>query len=153
MRQPVSSILTISALFALVFTATTNPALAEKKGMNGNYIGVGGGTVSGQGQITVNGRVQLGELPLSIRPSLSYSTEAEDTAFIGTFTYDAPIFKNTNAYVGVGAALNGTNAYSSFAIQGGVETAISKNIVLFGDVTYLTESDELPWKAGIGYRF
>ncbi|NJL10178.1 MAG: hypothetical protein HC908_08435 [Calothrix sp. SM1_7_51] len=42
---------------------------------------------------------------------------------------------------------------SSPALQAGLETAVSKNVVLFTDVTYLTETSVTPWKVGIGYRF
>lgn len=156
MRKQLNSVIFLSALSAFVFAVATKPALAEKKGMDGSYVGVGAGAVVGQGSygtISINGRVQLGTLPVSIRPSLVYSPDANDTAFVGTVTYDAGIAKNTNIYVGPGVALNGTNGYSSLALQAGVETAIAKNVVIYGDVTYLTTSGEFPLKVGVGYRF
>ncbi|BAZ04487.1 hypothetical protein [Calothrix sp. NIES-3974] len=156
MRKQLNSVLFLSALSALVFAVASKPALAEKKGLDGSYVGVGAGVVSGQGSystLSINGRVQLGTLPVSLRPSLLYFPDSNDTAFIGTVTYDAGIAKNTNIYVGPGVALNGTNDYSSLALQAGAETAIAKNVVLYGDVTYLTSSGEFPVKVGVGYRF
>lgn len=154
MRKQLNFVLFLSALSALVFAVASKPALAEKKGLDGSYVGVGAGVVSGQGSygtLSINGRVQLGTLPVSLRPSLLYFPDGNDTAFIGTVTYDAGIAKNTNIYVGPGVARN--NDYSSLALQAGAETAIAKNVVLYGDVTYLTSSGEFPVKVGVGYRF
>jgi hypothetical protein len=153
MRQFIKSLATISALSLLASAPiflSANPAKADT-GMQGSYVGVGGGSVGGEGYGALGGRVQLGDAPFSIRPTLLYAPDSGEVAFTGTVTYDAPIAENTNLYAGIGAGF--ARDYSSFALTGGLETAVSQNVVLYGDATYLTESRETAWKVGVGYKF
>jgi hypothetical protein len=155
MRQFIKSVTTISALSAIAFASafiSASPASAgEAQGLKGSYIGIGGGTVGDQGYASFNGRINIPNSQFSVRPTLLYVPDSGNGGFIGTLTYDAPIAKNTNFYLGAGGAFN--DDFSSFALQTGVETAVSKNVVIYGDATYLTESGEVPWKVGVGYRF
>ncbi|MEB3178637.1 MAG: hypothetical protein VKL59_06375 [Nostocaceae cyanobacterium] len=153
MRQFLNALATISAVGAIATVPvmfSVNPASAET-GMNGSYIGVGGGVADDLGVITLDGRVQVGSAPVSLRPSLLYAPSTGDVAGIATVTYDAPIAQNTNLYLGAGGAFN--DDFSSFALQAGIETAVSDNVVIYGDATYVTETSEVPVKVGIGYRF
>lgn len=153
MRQVFNALATlsvVSAFAAAPVMLSANPASAET-GMNGSYIGVGGGVAGDLGVVTLDGRVQLGSAPASIRGSLLYAPSTGDVAGTTTLTYDAPIAKNTNLYLGAGGAFD--DDFSSFALQAGVETAVSNNVVIYADATYITESGEVPVKAGIGYRF
>lgn len=153
MRKFLNSVVKISAVSAIACAAavvSANPAKAEQ-GMQGSYVGIGGGTVGGVGYGAINGRIQLGDAPISVRPSVLYAPGSGNAAFLGTVTYDLPVAQNTNLYLGVGGAAG--SKYSSFAFGGGVEGAVSDKVVLFGDVHYLTESSEAAWKVGVGYRF
>ncbi len=152
MRQFIKSLATVSALSALALAPvflSANPASAET-GLQGSYVGVGGGSVGGEGYGSLGGRIQLGDAPFSIRPTLLYAPGSGEVGFIGTVTYDAPIAENTNLYAGVGGGV--ARDYSSFALTAGLETALSQNLVLFGDATYLTESKDTAWKVGLGYK-
>jgi hypothetical protein len=153
MRQFLNSVATISALSAIALFGSINAATAQEAtpGLGGSYVGVGGGTSGDLGVVTVNGRVNFSNSQFSIRPSVLYNPDSGNTAVIGTATYDLPVANNANVYVGAGGAFE--EDFSSFVLQGGVEGAIAKNVVLFGDVTYITETGSFPWKAGVGYRF
>lgn len=156
MRKLSQSVTLISVLSVLVLGNVTNPAFAQSKGMNSHYIGIsaGDGTLGKGGHVTIHGRAQLGEdLPLSARSSLMYAPDDNDLAWFGTLTYDAPIARNTNLYVGPGIGVKRLDVDLSLIMQAGLETAIAKNLVLFGDVTYLPARGEFPWKLGVGYRF
>lgn len=156
MRKQLSCVTLIPVLSVLVFTNLTNPVLAQNKGVGSDYIGIsaGDGTLGNGGHLTINGRVRLSdELPLSARSALMYTPTDNDLAWFGTVTYDAPILKNTNAYIGSGIGVKRLDVDFSLVLQAGIETAVSKNIVLFGDVIYLPSRGEFPWKVGVGYRF
>lgn len=160
MRQFLKSFLTISALSAVALVSVAPSASAqevEAKGLQGSYIGVGVGTgvpstvKNGELTGTFTGRINFNESNFSLRPNVVIGADTGSVGFLGTVTYDAAVAQNTNLYFGLGAAA--AKDYGSLALQAGAEKALGESVVLFGDVTYLTEKGEWPWKVGLGYRF
>lgn len=146
---------------ALTFVGATK-ANAQPKGMPEGYIGVTGGTTEDTGVGGLSGRISFPKAKVSLRASLlggSVNCGFDDcafAAFVPTVTYDIPVAKNTNVYVGAG--------YMSFAVsddvttlagsegilQAGAETGIGKKFVLYGDGNFY-DGGSL-WKLGVGYR-
>ena len=146
---------------ALTFIGATK-ANAQPKGMPEGYIGVTGGTAEDIGAFGgLSGRISFPKAKVSLRASLLGGTldcipdDCGVALFIPTVTYDIPVAKNTNVYVGAGyysigvddaADSNGSGAL----LQVGAETGIGKKFVVYGDGNF-TEDGSL-FKAGIGYR-
>ncbi len=173
------SLVTISALSTLVIAPlvlSANPAAAEsKRGTDASYVGagVGGGVTNGGadndaatfgGNIT--GRVKLPKLPVSARTQILWTDDT--TAIVPQLSVDAPILKNTNAYLGVGysfvEAKDGTQNSSlgnkdAVAVTVGVESEVVKNFLVYSNATVGIDAYEnssasaVNVNAGLGYRF
>ena len=135
-----------------------NPASAQPKGMPEGYVGVGIGFNNGSAA-GLNGRISFPKANVSLRGSL-YGDCASDVCaalFIPTVTYDLPIAKNTNIYLGAGIATASasdgvtTLSGSTGVLQAGAETGIGKKLAIYGDGTF-ADGGTL-WKVGLGYRF
>ena len=140
----------ISTLSIIACTLTfvgANSANAQSKGMPEGYIGVTGGTLEDVGLGGLSGRISFPKAKVSLRGSLlggSVNCGFDDcgvAAFIPTVTYDIPVAKNTNVYVGAGYLR---------ILQAGVETGVGKKFVLYGDGNFY-DGGSL-WKLGFGYR-
>ncbi|MBD2451950.1 outer membrane beta-barrel protein [Nostoc sp. FACHB-152] len=165
---PLGIVGTIAFSFAKSAVAAPSP-----QGMQGDYIGTGissgvtsGGHGSDNGQVggDIQGRVAITHTPLSVRGSFLFDDKT--TATIPTITYDIPIAKNTNLYTGAGYSFIGRQGddtplgnRNSVVIDTGVETAINKNIVAFGDgklgldAYKNSDADAVSFQLGVGYKF
>lgn len=148
------------------------PSAASAQAAYGSYIGIGGsiglsdgGTgddVSGGGVIAV--RYRFLEAPISLRGQLLIS---ESSAFVPTISYDVPLSWQTDAYIGVGAAIQDSNNNSSpvgnqtaFVIQPGIDHVFpDSNLVVFGNAiiafdAYKNSNDTAAAiQAGVGVNF
>ena len=133
------------------------PAMAN--GLEGSYVGPGiaiGTNTEASAAASVVGRVEAGNLPLSIRPQVTANTQIEGA--IGA-TYDFAVAKNTNLYLGGGAAFgeagvltfdNSTVGY----IQAGAETQLAEHSVIFADVKVaLTDGTTVVPTVGLAWKF
>ncbi|MBW4632607.1 MAG: porin family protein [Iphinoe sp. HA4291-MV1] len=161
-------------LYAGIASAQTAPTqLVTTRGMNGSYIGAGvsAGVTNGGRQNdaavlggNVQGRVAVKNTPVSVRGSVLFG--GDSTAIIPTLTYDAPIAKNTNLYIGGGYSFLTDEGQASQlgnknapVLTLGAETQVAKNTVIYGDAKWGidaykgSDSDALSLQAGVGYRF
>ncbi|MGB3650178.1 MAG: hypothetical protein WBA41_03090 [Rivularia sp. (in: cyanobacteria)] len=146
---------------ALTFIGATK-ANAQPKGMPEGYIGVTGGTFEDIGIGGLSGRISFPRAKVSLRASLLGGEvncgfdNCGVAAFIPTVTYDIPVAKNTNVYVGAGYLSVGisddadTFTGSEGILQVGAETGIGKKFVVYGDGNFY-DGGTL-FKAGVGYR-
>jgi hypothetical protein len=141
----------VICFIATVF-GTTNANAAPKQGLQKSYIGAAVGSLKADVAFGISGRFSFGDVPFSIRGT-SYFADGISIA-TGSVTYDLGIAKKTNIYGGVGgaAATNGTTTvYGGFLLQAGAETAISNNVVIFGDGSF--GDGYSIYKVGAGYSF
>ena len=154
-------------------TTTTSTTTAATRGMNGSYIGAGisAGVTNGGRQNdaalfggNVQGRYAIGNAPVSIRGAALFG--GDSAALVPTLTYDVPVAKNTNVYVGGGYSfLTDEGQASQLGNQNapvvtlGAESLVAKNTVVYSDAklgidAYKgSDSDALSLQAGVGYRF
>jgi hypothetical protein len=162
MQRLFKSAATISAALVISWVPfiSPKPASAEPQRFSKGYVGAGVGFNEGGATPSVTGRVSFGDVPVSLRATLFFGSENDITysLFVPTLTYDIALAKNTNLYVGGGyAVLGASDGNASVSVNAGgvltagAETAVSKNIVLYGDGTFLNGGNI--WKAGIGYSF
>lgn len=164
MQQFIKSAARVSAMSiiacALTFVGASN-VNAQPKGMPEGYIGVTGGTIEDTGVGGLSGRISFPKAKVSLRGSLlggSVDCIPDDcvfAAFVPSVTYDIPVAKNTNVYVGAGyisiAVDDAAETQGSEGIlQLGAETGIGKKFVLYGDGNFY-DGGSL-WKLGVGYR-
>jgi hypothetical protein len=148
-------------------------ASAQTAGTNGNYIGAGiaaGATSGGQGNDAaqlggnVQGRYAVPKTPFSVRGSVLYG--GDSAAIMPIVTYDAPIAKNTNLYLGGGYSFvtdEGQNSplgnRNAPVVTLGLESEVSKNVIAYGDTKWgidayrNSDADAVSFQAGLGYRF
>jgi hypothetical protein len=146
---------------ALTFVGASN-VNAQPKGMPEGYIGITGGSFEDIGVGGLSGRISFPRAKVSLRGSLLGGSVdcGFDDCGVGTFaptvTYDIPVAKNTNIYVGAGylsvAVSDDVNTFtgSEGILQAGAETGIGKKFVLYGDGNFY-DGGSL-WKLGFGYR-
>lgn len=145
-----------SIMIGAASIAATAPAMAG--GLDGSYVGpaIAVGTNSQGAAASLVGRVEAGNLPLSIRPQVTVNTQVEGA--IGA-TYDLAVAENTNLYLGGGAAFgeagiltfeNSTVGY----IQAGAETQLAEHAVVFADVKVaLTDGTSVVPTVGLAWKF
>lgn len=145
---------------------------ASAQAAYGSYIGIGGsfGVTDGPaGNGTSGGgviafRYKFLEIPVSIR---AQALIGESTAFVPTVSYDVPLNWQTDAYIGVGAAIQDSEQTSSpvgnqtsFVLQPGIDHSFPySNVVLFGNAiiafdAYKNSNDTAASiQGGVGVRF
>jgi hypothetical protein len=159
------------ALTAIALAGTFNPQAAQAQAAYGSYVGIGPafGLTNGEGnneerEISglINARYKFLELPVSLR---AQAFIGDGVTLVPTVSYDFPLNWQTDAYVGVGAAVNFSGNTpignkSSFAIQPGIDYALPKsNLVLFGNAVVAFDAYEQGGGAaasiqgGVGLRF
>ena len=175
--------ITISALCTLSLVSVVldaSKAHAQTRGLPGSYVGVGigagvtdDGISEGEGgddgddEIfggSVQGRYAIPNTPVSIRGAVLFGGEA--TAIMPMLTVDVPVANNTNLYLGAGYSFVTNDGKStqlgnqnSVVLTTGVETGVSQNVVVYGDVkvgidAYEDSSREaVSLQLGVGYRF
>ncbi|MFM7424745.1 MAG: hypothetical protein ACKO7W_07120 [Elainella sp.] len=155
---------------ALGFLLTAPSASAQAA--YGSYIGIGGsfGATDGPtGDGTSGGgviafRYKFLEVPISIR---AQALIGQSTAFVPTVSYDVPLNWQTDAYIGMGAAIQDSDQntspvgnQTSFVLQPGIDHSFPySNLVLFGNAiiafdAYKNSNDTAASiQGGLGVRF
>lgn len=152
----------------------TLPSSASAQAAYGSYIGIGGsfGVTDGDSTTGDGGsgggviafRYKFLEVPISIR---AQALIGESTAFVPTVSYDVPLNWQTDAYVGVGAAIQDSDQSSSpvgnqtsFVLQPGIDHSFPySNLVLFGnaiiafDAYKNSNATAASVQGGVGVRF
>ena len=145
--KSVFSITTLAATLIAPVLLSAGNASAQPKGTDANYVGAGisaGVTNGGQNADAANlggniqGRLTTSKAPVSVRGSVLFS---EDTSAIMTMvTYDLPVAKNTNVYVGGGYSFVEENGkptplgnQDSPVVTVGAESQLGQNLVVYGD--------------------
>ncbi|KKJ00829.1 outer membrane beta-barrel protein [Prochlorothrix hollandica] len=161
------------SIFSVVAIFGANPAAANPQGLEGSYLGAGvsiGTTSGGQGDDgrtmggNVQGRFDVPNAPISLRGSVLFTDE--NAAFVPMVSYDLAVSENTNIYAGGGASLlldnNSTTPLGNrdaFALTAGVETGLTDNLAVYGDVKLginayeKSLADALSIQVGAAYRF
>ncbi len=135
----------------------------------GSYIGIGPaiGLTEGGGEGrkisgVVSGRYKFLEAPISLRGQVFVGS---GVALVPTVSYDIPINWQTDAYVGIGAAIpvSGNTPVGNktgFAIQPGVDYSLpNSNMVIFGNAVISfdaykdTRGTAASLQGGVGLRF
>lgn len=157
-----------------VIVFTGNP----KNGFDGAYVGAGpSGSVTNGGQANtsalfggnIQGRINIPNTPVSARGSVLFGPN--NAAIVPMLTYDVPVAKNTNVYVGGGYSF--VEDKNSFGVKKntplgnknapvvvvGAEHSVTRDIVVYGDVKLGVRAYEnsrasaVNLTAGAGYRF
>ncbi|WP_017315216.1 outer membrane beta-barrel protein [Mastigocladopsis repens] len=167
------------ATSALVFASVVLSAgmasaqVAPTRGMTANYLGAGvaaGVTNGGQDNDAatfggnIQGRFAVPQAPVSVRGSVLFG--GDSTAAMPILTYDAPIGKNTNVYIGGGYSFQTDEGQASQlgnqnapVLTLGAETEVAKNIIVYGDAKWgidayeNSSADALSLQTGVGLRF
>jgi opacity protein-like surface antigen len=164
--------LTTSALVVASIILSSEIAIAQT-GMTGNYIGAGvsagltHGIHNNDDAVfggNVQGRFAVPQTPISARGAVLFGGDA--VAIVPTITYDVPIAKKTNLYIGGGYSFNtseGRNTQlgtrDATVLTLGAESELSKNIVAYGDAKWAIDAyknssgDAVSLQAGVGLRF
>jgi hypothetical protein len=157
------------ALGTIATAVLSNLPTAQAQAAYGSYVGVGPGLGLTKGNTTerkisgvINGRYKLLEFPASIRAQAYLGS---GTAIVPTISYDIPINWQTDAYVGIGAAvhLGGDTPVGNktgFAIQPGIDYMVpNSNMVLFGNAVIAFDAYKnsggtaASLQGGVGIRF
>jgi hypothetical protein len=165
------------AVAAVVFSAGVASAQTteniQTNGLTGSYVGAGisAGVTNGGRQNdaatfggNVQGRYAITNTPVSIRGAALFG--GDSTAIMPILTYDAPIAKNTNLYLGGGYSFQTDEGKASQlgnqnapVVTLGAESEVAKNIVIYGDAKWgidayrNSNADAVSLQTGIGYRF
>lgn len=159
---------TVAVVSIVVANATATSVQAQAA--YGSYIGVGGaiGVTEGGGEGrkisgVVAGRYKLLEAPISLRGQVFIGS---GVALVPTVSYDIPINWQTDAYVGIGAAIPVSGGVTpvgdktGFAIQPGIDYSLpNSNMVIFGnavisfDAYKNTRGTAATLQGGVGLRF
>jgi len=145
----------------------------SQKGFGGAYVGGGvaaGVTNGGQQEDAallggnIQGRIQIPNTPVSARAAILFGPH--NTAIMPMVSYDVPIARNTNAYVGAGYSFverDGRNTplgnQSAPVVTLGAESSVTRDVVVYGDAKWginaykNSTADALSFQAGVGYRF
>jgi hypothetical protein len=161
------------AASALIGASVTllSPVAAQAQAAYGSYVGIGPafGLTNGNGsgeerEISgiINARYKFLELPISVR---AQTFIGDGVTIVPTVSYDIPLNWQTDAYVGIGAALNisGNTPIGNktgFAIQPGIDYVLpNSNLVLFGNAVISFDAYEkgggtaASVQGGVGLRF
>ncbi|MFW6358169.1 MAG: outer membrane beta-barrel protein [Chroococcales cyanobacterium] len=180
MKGLFKSIATLSAISAVAIAPiflSANKAYSQPvqttRGTDANYIGAGAAAgVTNGGQDgdaatfggNIQGRYAVRRAPVSVRGSVLFSDET--SAIIPMVSYDVPVARNTNLYVGAGYSFVESdgkptplgNSDAPVVAVGG-ETQVGQNIIIYGDTKLGIEAyEDSPASAvsvqlGAGYRF
>jgi len=154
----------VAPLFLSAGSASAQPLVG---GMSGSYIGAGiSAGVTGDSEFggNVQGRFDLPVAPVSVRGAALISDGG--AALMPIVTYDLPVAPRTNLYIGGGYSfvtdegsetpLGNRNAP---VLTAGAETAVTRNIVIYGDAKVGIDAFEdssdaaVSLQLGAGYRF
>lgn len=136
------SLLALSTVLGLAPKAQALP-----EGLTKSYVG-GGVSVGAldDGQTVdapfvggnIQGRYALSKAPISLRASALFNDQA--VALVPTVSYDIPVSKNANLYLGVGYSYVPNTGHASplgdqstVVFSPGLEANVNKNLVLYSD--------------------
>lgn len=167
-----SAALAVVPVFIGAGIASAQP-LNQTRGMTGSYVGAGvsaGVTNGGRDNDAatfggnVQGRYAIPQSQVSVRGAALFG--GDSTAIMPMVTFDAPIAKNTNVYIGGGYSFQTDEGKASQlgnqnapVVTLGAETEVARNTVLYGDAKWGIDaykdsnSDAVSLQAGVGYRF
>ncbi len=175
MKLSLKSVATLSALSALALSPLffAGSASAQPVRFDGSYVGAGvGGSVTNGGRGNDNavfggniqGRFAVPNAPVSVRGSVMFN--GDNSVIIPSLTYDLPVAKNTNVYLGAGYGFvqkNGQTSQvgnqNSAVLSAGVESEVGKGVVVYSDAKYGinayqdTGRGALSFSGGVGLRF
>ncbi len=147
--------LAIGALVSGLAIASTQSA-AQAQAAYGSYIGIGGAFGDGEVGVSINGRYNILELPISVRGTAFLG---QGSAFVPTVSYDYPINFNLDAYLGAGVAFASDGSVmgdgTSFVLQPGVDYAFTNNrLVIFGNaIIPIGGGTTTAVQGGVGVQF
>lgn len=160
-----TAVLTIAGGLMLSTTA------AQAQAAYGSYVGIGpafgiteGDNANEEREVSglISARYKFLELPVSIR---AQAFIGDGFALVPTVSYDIPLNWQTDAYIGLGAAVNisGNTAIGNktgFAIQPGIDYSLpNSNLVVFGNAVIAFDAYEsdsgtaASIQGGVGLRF
>jgi hypothetical protein len=144
-----SNLVLIAAILVTIGAIAAPSAQAQ---MDENYAGVSAGASFNDSNtdfsLGVDGRFKIPRSAFSARASIRPLNNLSAQA---TATYDFSLGKGIGAYAGAGISFGDS---TSPVVQAGAETKIGPNMVLYGGVDYVTQSDgDLVAKVGVGYSF
>lgn len=159
------------AIAPTLLNAPSAAALPANGGMSGSYLG-GGVSVginapnNSDAEVGghIQGRVDLPTAPVSVRGSAVIG--GGSAALVPMVSVDLPIAPNTNLYAGAGYSFvldegeqTPLGDRNSVVLSAGAETAIARNIALYGDVKLGIDAFEnsnnsaVSFQLGAAYRF
>lgn len=166
--------LAISTASILAVSGTIASAqMVDKPGTDASYIGAGvsagvthdtqpgsAATVGGN----IQGRFAIPNLPVSARGAILFSNET--SAIMPIVSYDIPVGRDINVYVGGGYSFVESNGKKTPlgdkdapVVTVGGEAQIGSSLVVYGDSKWGIDAyqngrgDALSFQAGVGYRF
>ena len=183
MKLTLKTVISLTALAATAIApmiVSAGSAFAQPiptKGTKADYIGAGvaaGVTNGGTGKTpggdaatfggNIQGRLTTDKAPVSVRGAVLYSDDT--SAIMPIVTYDVPVAKNTNVYVGGGYSfvekqgqptpLGNKNAP---VVTVGAESQLGQNLVIYGDTKWginaykNSPADAVSIQAGAGVKF
>lgn len=176
MKRTLKSVVTISALAATVISpvvmSASNASAQPQKGTDATYVGAGvaagvtNGGKNGEAAFggNIQGRITAPNVPASVRGSVLFTDE--NSAVIPMVSYDVPVAKNTNVYVGGGYSFVQSEGkttpignQNAPVVAVGAETQLGQNVVLYGDTkvginAYQNSSaSAVSFQAGAGFKF
>ncbi len=157
----------IAALAALI---VIGPTPAQAQAAYGSYIGIGpaiglteGGGKGRQISGVITGRYRFLEAPISARGQLFIGN---GVSLVPTISYDIPLNWQTDAYIGLGAAIplgggvTPVGDRAAFAIQPGIDYSLpNSNLVVYGNAVIAfdaykdTRGTAASLQGGVGFRF
>jgi hypothetical protein len=169
-KAVLNSVVGLGIGFGIVLSMSSS---ASAQAAYGSYIGVGGsfGVTDnptngdgGSGAGVIAFRYKFLELPISVR---AQALIGEATAFVPTVSYDVPLNWQTDAYIGMGAAIQNSDQsatpvgnQTAFVLQPGVDYSFPySNVVLFGnaiiafDAYKNSNATAASFQGGVGVRF
>lgn len=175
MKLSHKSVATLSALSALALSPLffAGSASAQSVRFDGSYVGGGvGGSVTSGGVSNdeavfggnIQGRFAIPNAPVSVRGSVMFN--GNNSAIIPSLTYDIPVARNTNVYLGAGYGFVQNQGQTSQignqdapVISAGVESEVAKGVVVYSDAKYGINAYQgsgtgsLSIVGGVGLRF
>lgn len=160
----------ITATSAMAASIALSPTPAEAQAAYGSYIGIGpavglteGGGKGRQISGVITGRYRFLEAPISARGQLFIGN---GISLVPTISYDIPLNWQTDAYIGLGAAIplgSGVTPVgdrAAFAIQPGIDYSLpNSNMVVYGNAVIAfdaykdTRGTAASLQGGVGFRF
>lgn len=175
MKLSLKSVATLSALSALALSPLlfAGSASAQPVRFDGSYVGAGvGGSVTSGGRGNdeaqfggnIQGRFAVPNAPVSVRGSVMF--DGNNSVIIPSLTYDLPVAKNTNVYLGAGYGFVQKDGQTSqlgnkdaAVLSAGVESEVAKGVVVYSDAKYGINAYQgsgagsLSLVGGVGLRF